>query len=317
MLTISCCLLIGYHEVRCMKRKELVEALSGDLPNGTIRFSSKLVSIQESGHLKLLHLADGTTIKAKVLIGCDGVNSVVAKWLGFGKPAYARRSSIRGYAHFESGHGFVHKGFQFHGNGIRVGYNPCDEQTCYWFFTWTPSNEDKVIGNDPEKAKEFVLSTIGNVPDQLLDVIAKTGPRTYASPMRFRYPWELLWGNISKDNVCIAGDALHPMTSDVGQGANMALEDGVILARRLAEALLPRKADEEGEFERIRSGLSKFGEERRWRSFVMITTAYVIGYIQQSNWWVMKFVKDKFLSPVLGKLLLSRADFDCGELIKI
>ncbi|CAN0845846.1 Monooxygenase 3 [Linum grandiflorum] len=305
----------GYDEVRCMKRKELIEALSGELPDGTIRFSSKLVSIQESDcrHLKLLHLADGTIIKAKVLIGCDGVNSIVAKWLGFGKPAFASRSSIRGYAHFESEHGFVHKGFQFHGNGIRVGYNPCDANTAYWFFTWTPSTEDKDIGKDPEKAKKFVLSTVGNVPSEMIDVISKTGTKTYASPLRFRYPWELVSGKISKDNVCIAGDALHPMTSDVGQGANMALEDGVILGKCLAEALKKTKQEEE-EFERIRLGLRKFGEERRWRSFGVISAAYVIGYIQQSNWWVMKLVKDKLLSPFLGKLLLKNADFDCGQL---
>ncbi|CAN1276435.1 Monooxygenase 3 [Linum perenne] len=311
----------GYDEVRCMKRKELIESLSSELPDGTIRFSSKLVSIQDSDHhLKILHLADGTIIKAKVLIGCDGVNSIVAKWLGFAKPAYTSRSSIRGYAHFESGHGFVHKGFQFHGNGIRVGYNPCDANTAYWFFTWTPSSEGyKDIQNDPEKAKKFVMSTIGNVTSEMKDVISKTGSRTYASPLRFRYPWELVYGNISKDNVCIAGDALHPMTSDVGQGANMALEDGVILARCIAQALKKQDDEEEeegsiDELERIRIGLRKFGEERRWRSFGVITAAYVIGYIQQSNWWVMKFVKDKLLSPFLGKLLLKNADFDCGQL---
>ena len=26
------------------------------------------------------------------------------------------------------------------------------------------------------------------------------------------------WGNISRDNACVAGDALHPMTPSIGQG---------------------------------------------------------------------------------------------------
>lgn len=44
-----------------------METLVKELPSGTIRFSSKVVSIEDSGHLKLLHLADGTIIRAKVL----------------------------------------------------------------------------------------------------------------------------------------------------------------------------------------------------------------------------------------------------------
>ncbi|KAK7824495.1 monooxygenase 2 [Quercus suber] len=56
----------GDHEVRCVNRKLLLEALAKELPSGTIRFSSKVVSIEISGFFKLVHLADGTVLKAKV-----------------------------------------------------------------------------------------------------------------------------------------------------------------------------------------------------------------------------------------------------------
>lgn len=52
--------------VRCVRRKFLLEFLAKELPIGTIKFSSKVVSIEESGLLKLVHLADGTSIKTKV-----------------------------------------------------------------------------------------------------------------------------------------------------------------------------------------------------------------------------------------------------------
>ncbi|CAL8998365.1 unnamed protein product [Prunus brigantina] len=93
--------------------------------NGTIRFSSKLV-----------HLADGTILKAKVLVGCDGLNSVAAKWLGFKQPAFTGRSAIRGRADFKSPHGFDPIFMRFFGNGVRSGVIPCDDKTVYWYYTW-------------------------------------------------------------------------------------------------------------------------------------------------------------------------------------
>ncbi|CAB4314064.1 unnamed protein product [Prunus armeniaca] len=56
----------GDHEIRCVKRTLLLEGLANELPSGTIRFPSKVVSVDESGYFKLVHLADGTILKAKV-----------------------------------------------------------------------------------------------------------------------------------------------------------------------------------------------------------------------------------------------------------
>ena len=63
----------------------------------------------------------------KVLIGCDGVNSVVAKWLGFKNPAFTERSAIRGFAEFEDSNGFEFKEFWFFSNGNRSAFIPCDQ----------------------------------------------------------------------------------------------------------------------------------------------------------------------------------------------
>ncbi|KAL3814002.1 hypothetical protein ACJIZ3_015270 [Penstemon smallii] len=263
----------GDHDIRCMNRRLLLETLESELPKGTVRYSSKVVHIEKAGYFNFVHLADGTTLKTK--------------------PALAGRSAVRAVVHYEDGHGFEPKLMQFFGNGIRYGIIPCDDQTLYWFFTFSPS-ADPVS----DKIKEVVENTQFN--------------NMVLSQLRFRYPWELLWRNISQDNICVAGDALHPMTPDLGQGGCAALEDSIVLARVLAEAL-KEKSSEENEHRRICEGVEKFAKERRWRGFELISTAYIVGFLQQSNGIVLNFFRDK-LAKFLGGLLLKKASFDCGKL---
>ncbi|XP_059434537.1 monooxygenase 2-like [Corylus avellana] len=310
----------GDHEVRCVQRKLLLEALANELPSGTIRFSSKVVNVEESGFHKLVHLADGTILRTKVLIGCDGVNSVVAKWLGFNKPAFTGRSAIRARVDFKRNHGFGNKFMQFFGKGVRSGFIPCDDNTVYWFFTWTPSSssQEKEIEDNAAEMKRLVLSKLGKMPDEVRAIIENTDSDSFiSSPLRYRHPWELLWGNISKGNACVAGDALHPMTPDIGQGGCAALEDGVVLARCLADAFLKEpsgeKLAEKEECKRIEMGLKKYAKERRWRSIELITTAYMVGFFQQGDGKVTNFFRDIFAAYLAG-VLLKRADFDCGKL---
>ncbi|KAG6403647.1 hypothetical protein SASPL_135875 [Salvia splendens] len=185
----------GDLEFRCVNRRVLLETLANELPRGTIRYSSKVVHIQREDHAKSIHLYDGTVLETKVLIGCDGVNSVVSKFLGFSTPAYAGRTSVRGFVYFQDGH-------------------------------------EKEMVEDPAKVKQLVLSKLGKVSDKIMRVFEETGlENMVCAPLRFRYPWEMLWGNISRDNICVIGDALHPLTPDIAQGGCSAMEYSVSYSR--------------------------------------------------------------------------------------
>lgn len=105
------------------------------------------------------------------------------------------------------------------------------------------------------------------------------------SPPRNRYPQKVLWGNIIKGNVCVAGDAFHPITTDIGQGGCAALEDSIILAGEDME-----------EFKRDWKDLLKRGDGEVLRSSSHLTK-------------IMNFLREKilsllFLRPLLMKNLL-------------
>ncbi|CAN6314005.1 unnamed protein product [Urochloa humidicola] len=306
----------GPHEIRTVKRDFLLQTLENDLPKGTIRYASKIVAIEEDGNITVVHLADGSTIRTKVLIGCDGINSVVAKWLGLPKPILSGRSATRGLAEYPGGHGLGPEILQFIGQGFRSGVLPCSDTSVYWNYTWYPSPADGDAEESVAKMRGHVLDKLraAKIPAAALDVIERSEMSdVVSSPLRFRWPLALLRrGSISRGGVCVAGDALHPMTPELGQGGCSALEDGVVLARCLGEAFAA--AGGGAGHEEVRAALGRYADARRWRSIQLITAAYVVGFIQQSNNAVVKFLRDKFLSPLLAKTLVAMADYDCGTL---
>ncbi|BAS82358.1 Os03g0155000, partial [Oryza sativa Japonica Group] len=148
------------------------------------------------------------------------------------------------------------------------------------------------------KMRSYVLAKAARIP----------------APLRFRSPLALVRGSISRGNVCVAGDAFHPTTPELGQGGCAALEDGVVLARCLSEAFLADGAEHDPGYEAVTVALEKYAEERRWRGIRLITAAYVVGFIQQSTNPVIKFLREKFLSGLLAKTMIAMADYDCGKL---
>ena len=67
-----------------------------------------------------------------MLIGCDGVHSVVAQWLGLSQPIHSGRSAVRGMSVFPEGHG-IKDVEQLIGDDIRAGIAPVNDKELYWF----------------------------------------------------------------------------------------------------------------------------------------------------------------------------------------
>ncbi|XP_062017051.1 monooxygenase 2-like [Rosa rugosa] len=304
---------------RSVHRKALLEALAGELPVHSIRFSSKISSIETQQHegssIAIVHVENGTVIKAKVLIGCDGVHSVVSRWLGLREPVLSGRSAARGLAVYPQGHGLEQKVRQYVGSGRRAGFVPLTDKEIYWFFTVTSPAKGTSQAKDPEDIQKEVLENYAkDLPPIFLDVVQHTDLSTLTwAPLMFRYPWNVVFGNLSKQNITVTGDAMHPMTPDLAQGGCSALEDAVILGRHIGTSfvqngrvLVPNE---------ISQVLGKYVEERRWRVALLITGSYIAGWVQQGgSGWGMKFLRYSIFYKFLFLKMVIYVNYDCGKL---
>ncbi|KAG7987282.1 hypothetical protein I3843_03G125900 [Carya illinoinensis] len=302
---------------KVVHRKALLEALAEEVPIDSIRFSSKLKSIenqtQEGSSFAIIHMDDGASIKAKALIGCDGVHSFVARWLGLAAPVNSGRWAVRGLAIFPDGHGLNHEIQQFVTIGKRAAVAPLNDNEIYWFLVckFSSKGEDH-IAHDPEMIKREVTDNLAkDFPPLYLRVVQHSDLSTLTwAPLMFRFPWDLIFGNLSKGNVTVAGDAMHPMTPELGQGGCAALEDAVVLGRHIGNLIIQNKRLVAGD--PLAGALERYTKERSWRAATLITGSYLSGWVQQdgSGWW-MKFLRDVIFFRLLFTRIFNFIQYDC------
>ncbi|EMS58478.1 3-hydroxybenzoate 6-hydroxylase 1 [Triticum urartu] len=123
-------------EVRAVERGALLATMASKLPPGAISFSSRLKSIAGQGpDGTLLELQDGRRLLSKVVLGCDGVNSPIARWMGFSEPRYVGHMAFRGLADYAGGQPVESKSKvnYIYGRGVRAGFVPVSPTKVYWF----------------------------------------------------------------------------------------------------------------------------------------------------------------------------------------
>ncbi|XP_024184438.1 monooxygenase 2 isoform X2 [Rosa chinensis] len=304
---------------RTVHRKALLEALADELSVHSIRFSSKISAIETQQHegssIAIVHMENGTVIKAKVLIGCDGVHSVVSRWLGLREPVFSGRSAVRGLAVYPQGHGLEQNVRRYVGSGRNAGFVPLTDKEIYWFFSGISPAKGASLAEDPEDIRKEVLENYAkDLPPIYLDVVQHADLSTLTwAPLMFRYPWNVVFGNLSKQNITVAGDAMHPMTPDLAQGGCSALEDAVILGRHIGTSFV-----QNGQVlvvKKMSEVLGKYVEERRWRVTLLITWSYISGWVQQGgSGWGMKFLRDTIFYKFLFLKMVKYVTYDCGKL---
>ncbi|CAN6175451.1 unnamed protein product [Urochloa humidicola] len=296
-------------EVRAVERRVLLETLASKLPAGTISFSSKLKSIAEQGpDGTLLELEDGRLILSKIVIGCDGVNSPIARWMGFSEPRYVGHMAFRGLAEYADGQPFESKVNYIYGRGVRAGFVPVSSTKVYWFICFNRQDPGPKI-TDPAALKSEALELVRGWPSDLLAVMCSTPEGAVVrTPLVDRWLWPGLSPGASRGGrVVLAGDAWHPMTPNLGQGACCALEDAVVLARRLA----PAAAD--GDVAGVEAAMRAYDAERWARVFPLTARAGLVGALVQWGNPAVCAARDGVVIPRLVRLgpFLEHTNFEC------
>ncbi|KAE8055848.1 hypothetical protein FH972_012666 [Carpinus fangiana] len=297
-------------EVRAVERRILLETLANHLPPDTVYFSSKLANIERSENGEfLLELVDGARLYAKIVIGCDGIRSPIAKWMGFSEPRYSGHCAFRGLAGYPEGQPFEPKVNYIYGRGLRAGYVPVSPTKVYWFICFNRTSPGPKI-TDAVVLKKQAKELVSNWPSDLLNIIDRTPDETISrTPLVDRWLWPAVTPAASNGGVVVVGDAWHPMTPNLGQGACCALEDAVVLARKLANAINSEPAS-------IESALRSYEAERWPRVFPLTIRANLVGSALQWENQLVCSVRNNVVIPKLVRLgpLLEHTNFECEPL---
>jgi salicylate hydroxylase len=250
---------IGIH------RADLLALLAAQLPSGTVRTGHRCASFRQDADRATVGFANGTTATADVVIGADGIHSVlqgfvvepaepvfsgVVAYRGLvprldSCPAGALRMWVGESRHFlvfpvRAGQLLNYVGFVPSGTSVRESWSERGDPAALaaQFAGWDP-----VIG-------------------EVIAAISAPGGSGFRWGMYDRAPLPR-W---SRGRLTLLGDAAHPMLPHLGQGVNQALEDAVALATLLAagtsSAGVPRALAVYEKLRRARTARVQLGSRR-------------------------------------------------------
>lgn len=306
-------------ELRCLNRKDLIEALAKDIPAGAIRFGCRVAAVAADpggGHGAVLTMADGTAMKAKVLIGCEGTYSAVARYLGLSPVRTIPRPVLRGFTWYPHGHSFDTEFLRLRVGGFFIGRLTITDNLVHFFVTMPKQPTADVI-KDLKRVRDHALKDLQDVecPGEIIEIVRGSDPESLNLVTEFWYrpPWEVVLGSFQRGAVTVAGDAMHAMGPFIGQGGSAGLEDAVVLARSLARAAVD-DGDNAREKKVVGEAIGEYVRERRPRLALLSLESFVMGaLLVRSPSPVTKLVCVAVLI-LLGSKSLRHANYDCGRL---
>ncbi len=201
-----------------------------------VTYGRRVVGAAEDADGVDVRLDDGSTTRADVLVGCDGLRSAVRAAVSPSNPAarYVPLLNLGGFApgmHLDAAPGRLH---MVYGRRAFFGYALAPSGEVWWF-----ANPPR-----PDEPSEADLATTGSdgwraeLARLFADDVSPASRIVEATPGDLRawatydLPHVPVWRTA---RTVLAGDAAHATSPSSGQGASMAVEDALVLARCLRD----------------------------------------------------------------------------------
>lgn len=229
-------------------RADLHALLVGGLGDVSVRLGARCVSVEQGPDGVTAHFADGPPERADVLVGADGIHSVVREQLlGPERPRFAGLTAWRGVAPAEhvawidlprNGHSF---------------WGPGQHFVCYYVSAGRQVNWVGIVTSESWRYESW--STPGDKQEALA---AFRGWHFQVPALIEATDQVFLWALYDRDplpawtcgRATLLGDAAHPMLPMMAQGAAQSIEDAYVLTRCLQ--VFPGVEHALGEYERRR-----------------------------------------------------------------
>jgi 2-polyprenyl-6-methoxyphenol hydroxylase-like FAD-dependent oxidoreductase len=232
-------------------RAELQQLLVAQLDPAVIHLSARCTGFEDSGQGVTAHFTDGRQVQADALIGADGVHSIVrAALLGSASLRYRGYTAVRSVTPAGSVP-LPRDGIETWGRGARFGLGPTGGERIIWWATWNAAAGGQHDGDTGARLRKLFGAWHDPIP-AIIEATPQTAViRNDIYDGRLARTW-------SRGRVALAGDAIHPMTPDLAQGACQAIIDATTLASCLAGS------------RDVQAALREY-QQRRWRNAATTT----------------------------------------------
>jgi len=259
---------------------------------GEVHLGAECIGFDQTEGYVRASFAGGREERGDLLIGADGLNSTVRKrLLGDGPPRYAGYIAWRAVVTPERGLG-PQWGIESWGRGTRFLSAPIGRGRVYW-----AAAENVLRGVDHEPArgrKDALLRVFRDWHEPIEELIRATDECAILHTAIYdRDPLGERWG---EGRISLLGDAAHPMTPDLGQGACQAIEDAAVLATYLSQESDPALA------------LRHYEAHRARRVATIVQRSRRLGRVAQLKDPLLCQLRDVLLKATPDQVLLRQAE---------